>query len=235
MQKLDQKKRPPVYNDRLSVLDFRPKKRRLNKPHTPSPLAVQTLTPTSTLSETVGSATASPRDDDALLGWDAAEFTEELVEKCATLLLDAVMEALPVGEVSSDADDEDGDGDEGSVSEDAASVGTGAWGKEGDGSEILPQIVIDDDETEDEWRPNAKLQQKKNSNAEKKPRARRKPTTNERTRRGSTGSVKSLRSARKSTAKGKENYVDESSQADDTAGATPRPERRASRSQVGAS
>jgi hypothetical protein len=161
MHRANVTKRPVVYNDRLSVLDFRPKKRKLNnKPATPSPLAVQTPTPTpSTLSETAGSGNASPREE-VTLTWDAAEFTEDLVSKCATLLLDAVAEGLGIDEGSSGSESEDETGDDAEVVDEGQWVEGGSVGDAEESAEeelpVLPEVPIDDGESDDDWHPAGK-------------------------------------------------------------------------------
>jgi hypothetical protein len=154
-------KRPPVYNDRLSVLDFRPKKRKLMKP---SRLNLQFHPPTP--SETIGSSSASPVEQPPLLPWDEAEFTTDVVARCANLLLNAVAEAMPdFADLQSDSEDE-------FETEDVS------FGADSEAIEVLPLLVeserpksqnedevvvapaIDEDEMEDdEWDPSRRLKQ----------------------------------------------------------------------------
>jgi hypothetical protein len=119
MQKLDAKKRKPVYNDRLSVLDFRTKKSKSPKLSEKAPaermfVEFQMPSPMSSTSEGVESSktstptTASPVDvtvpktpwDDVVDVKVDADFTAEDVQNAAQLLLDAI------NGVTSDEEDE---------------------------------------------------------------------------------------------------------------------------------
>jgi hypothetical protein len=185
MQKLDAKKRKPIYNDRLAVLDFRPKKRKSPKLSEKvlgemKFVEFQMPSPTSTTSEGVESSksntptAASPVEIVAAkLRWDDgpdvkvdASSTTDDVGRAAQVLLDAL------GGISSDEEDEseilgepEEDDDVMAVPENlqeddnlsAPSVIEGSEAQEEADEDfeeppLLP-IAIDDDDTDDEWRP----------------------------------------------------------------------------------
>jgi hypothetical protein len=224
-QNIEPKRKAPVYNDRLSVLDFRPRKRKsalklserapddrkFIEYQMPSPMSTTSTSGTLESSRTGTPTDASPIDPVAPESpWDDVDSApkDEDVQWYAMVLIDAV------GDVSSDEGDEsevlgaelDGDDHVSFIAESkkAVQIDSSKFPVEEESSETQevdeedleePAVafaIIEDDETDDDWRPAYKpksvssarfshttcniltAHQMKPSKEQRKPRARRK-------------------------------------------------------------